>query len=67
MVYLLDGPFAGVDRQHSLLIWKELDRAARNAPVIAISHDQSLPERAAMWERMTGAVKASAAAPTGPS
>lgn len=43
-VYLLDEPFAGVDRQHSLLIWKELDRVARNALVIAISHDQSLPE-----------------------
>lgn len=46
-VYLLDEPFAGVDRQHSLLIWKELDRVARNALVIAISHDQSLPEGAA--------------------
>ncbi len=46
-VYLLDEPFAGVDRQHSLLIWKELDRVARNALVIAISHDQFLPEGAA--------------------
>jgi ABC-type multidrug transport system fused ATPase/permease subunit len=46
-VYLLDEPFAGVDRQHSLLIWKEPDRVARNALVIAISHDQSLPEGAA--------------------
>ena len=43
-VYLLDEPFAGVDRQHSLLIWKELERVARNALVIAISHDQFLPE-----------------------
>lgn len=40
-VYLLDEALAGVDRQHSDLIWKELTRVAENALVIVITHDQA--------------------------
>lgn len=44
-VYLLDEPFAGVDRQHSLLIWEELGRLAEEALVLAVIHDLSVLEK----------------------
>lgn len=39
-IYLLDEAFAGVDRKHSDLIWKELTRVAENALVIVVTHDK---------------------------
>ena len=44
-VYLLDEPFAGVDRQHSLLIWEELSKTAEGALVIVVAHDVAALER----------------------
>ncbi len=44
-VYLLDEPFAGVDRQHSLLIWEELGRLAEDALVIVVAHDVAALEK----------------------
>lgn len=44
-VYLLDEPFAGVDRQHGLLIWEELGRLAEDALVIVVAHDVAALEK----------------------
>lgn len=44
-VYLLDEPFAGVDRQRSLLIWEELSKTAEGALVIVVAHDVAALER----------------------
>lgn len=43
-VYLLDESFAGVDEQHTKLIWEELTRIAKRALVVVITHDRAILE-----------------------